>query len=155
MGEGVRGFALASQLGDDFVILQRCTFAEGYSCRVEFHKIEEEHTSTFIIFTLTTLDPGTGPNDGDEFDENKDEEPAKKDPKSQDKRARNKDSRKRRKRRKRGKGKRSKRTSADNAKAKAAKKSKKADTGIADRFMGDPGTMESAIKMPTGACSMS
>ena len=72
VGEGVRGFALATQLGRKYAIIERCSFRAGYSCRLEFHRYDdlsvdnggiERKFAGFIDFLLVLLDPGIPPSD--------------------------------------------------------------------------------------------
>lgn len=157
IGEGVRGFGLASQLGTDFVLLERCTYAQGYQCRLEFHEWDDEEGDTGLISLIPVryLDPGTAPGDGFDYDayegSKESEPPAASDPKSQDDRARSGDSRDSRAKRSAGSDSRTKRTSADNAKDKGGARP---DVGVHKRDMGDEGTMASAIRLPTGATGL-
>ena len=177
IGEGVRGIAYASQLGRDYVIIQRCSMKASYFCRIEFHRIDDLSSDNDgqddvevgdESFTITILNPGLDAEPREEEVEEEEEgaaetpAPAKKDPKSQDKKARKGDTRKKRpkrKRKKRGK-RRKKKTAAKKSKKKKKKKKEeepkpwRAEEAEDDADLGDLGTISTAIAIPDGAVGM-
>jgi len=166
VGEGVRGFALASQLGRDYAVVHRCTFASGYACRVEFHRIDDrtlENGGAEMVVSIYTgrffearlLDPGTPPDSEEEASGGSSDTPKKpdKDRKSQDKASRKGDRRKSRAKQKKSKKKRKKGTRNSVARKKK-KKGKKPDTEVEERNLGDQGTMASVFAVPSGATGM-
>lgn len=167
VGEGVRGFAIASQLARSYAIIQRCTFEPGYSCRMEFHRFDDLELSNGgeIVqlaggrnFNLKLLNPGLPADDTTKASGGDTSTPAEtpKDRKSQDAKARGKPGIKRRARRKKGSGKRKKVTKASKAaeRRKRKKSKKKPETDVQARNLGDAGTMASAIRLPAGATGL-
>ena len=164
VGEGVRGFSLADQLGRKYAIVERCSFAAGYSCRLEFHRYDDLQISTggvevifagHLHFKVYLLDPGIPPDQttvasgGDGKNKATKRESAK----AEDKKARAGDKRKKRASQPKGKGRRSKATKGSVA-SKKKKNGKKPDTSVEQRNLGESSTAASIIRLPTGASGM-
>lgn len=171
VGEGVTGAFKASQLGNDYFLIQRCSLTEGYNCRLEVHDISDHSTENSNIkpywvgggptsFDVMILDPGTPAEYEGVYvpseDGGEDDKAPKKpdtDAKSQDAHARKGDVRRTRQKRRKGTQQRSKKNAADkNAKKKGS--GKKPDTSVQMRNLGDEGTIVSAIMLPNGAMSI-
>jgi len=165
VGEGVRGFAVATQLGRKYGIIERCSYRAGYSCRIEFHRYDDLTLrnggrgvilADHLVFQVVTLDSGLPPDptmetSGGGTSAAPGDAPTSR--KGQDQATRRGDTRKKRTKAKKSRTRRRKGTRGRAAR-KRKKQGKKPDTSVEQRNLGESTTLASSFRLPTGATGL-